>query len=190
MDILKKRSPRLIFLVLGLVILIEVVFVANAISQNPPPPKKSTSKSISDAQIALVSDQKNLKLGENLQAQIKLTTGGHPTSGTDVVLKYDPAFFNVLPSSVKAGKIYPDYPIADIDTESGTIRVSGIAGITTKGFNGVGILATVNLTTKKTGNTKISFEYKKGSTADSNVIGVADSTDLLGKVTDLEVNIR
>lgn len=186
----KKKLPRLIFLILGAIIVAEAYFVIGALRSTPPPPRRLQVRPIGDARLVLVSNKKEYKVGEFVQVQIRLDTGGHATNGTDVILKYDPEIFEASKSSVTTGKIYDDYPVADADPKAGSIKISGISNVASKGFNGVGILANLNLKAKSLGSGNISFEFKQGSTTDSNVIKLKTAEDILGKVTNLEVSIR
>jgi hypothetical protein len=186
----KKNLPKLIFLVLGIAAIIQIGFLVKSFREAPPPPQKLDARPVGKAQLHLVSEKSQYQVGETMVAQINVDSGGQPTNGTDVILKYDPAVFEATTGAIKAGPIYDDFPVLDFDRQTGTIRVSGIAGVASKGFNGVGVLATLNLKTLKSGTGEINFEFKDGSTTDSNVINLKTAEDILGKVTNLKVNVK
>lgn len=190
MDLAKKNLPKLIFLILGVVIVAEAFYVVQALRETPPPPQRLNPRPVGDAQLVAVGNKKEYGVGETIAVQIRVDTGGHPTNGTDVILKYDPTALEATGSAVSIGKIYDDYPVADFDNKDGIIKISGISNVQSKGFNGVGILANLNLSAKKAGTAALSFDFKNGATIDSNVIDQKTAEDLLGKVTNLEVNIR
>ncbi len=187
----KKNLPKIIFLVLGLIIAFEAVTAIRTLSKGvPPPPIKTQVRPITGAQIVLATSKKQVVVDDTIPVQIRVDTGGHATNGTDIIIKFDPGYFEASKSALELGKIYQDYPVADVDSKTGIIKISGIASVQSKGFNGVGILADVNLIAKKRGRTTLSVDFKEGLTSDSNVIDLKTAEDLLQKVSNLEVNIK
>lgn len=116
---------------------------------------------------------------------VNLDTGAHQTDGTDAIIKYDPAAFNV--TNIKQGTIYSDYPGNNIDATSGKITISGLASVSSP-FTGKGTLATLNFSIKdnaQTGATQITFDFdpnNKTKTSDSNVVERGTVSEVLNSV--------
>lgn len=117
---------------------------------------------------------------------VNVDTGGTETDGTDAILIYDATRFQVTPSDITAGTIYPEYP--GLTVESGKISISGFSSAS-QSFKGSGKLATVKLTipqTAPTGTTQIKFDFDpsdKTKTSDSNVVERGTIADVLNSVT-------
>jgi hypothetical protein len=186
----KKNLPKLIFIILGIFIVVQLGLLVKSYREVPPPPQKLDARAVGKAELYLVSEKKQYQVGETMVAQVSLDSGGQPTNGTDVILKYDTTVFEATTGALKAGPIYDDFPVLDFDKQTGMIRISGISSVNSKGFNGVGVLATLNLKVLKAGTGEINFEFKEGSTTDSNVINLKTAEDILGKVNNLIINIK
>lgn len=117
---------------------------------------------------------------------VMVDTGGAETDGTDAILIYDATRFQVTPSDITAGTIYPEYP--GLTVEGGKISISGFSSAS-QSFKGSGKLATVKLTipqTAPTGATQIKFDFDpsdKTKTSDSNVVERRTIADVLNSVT-------
>ncbi len=125
--------------------------------------------------------------GCNFYLAVELDTGGAPTDGTDAVLFYDPSRLTV--TSITNGTIYPEYAGNSIDSQRGTVSISGYVAADTN-FSGKGTLATVNFTvpnTAPTGVTQVTFDFdpnNKAKTIDSNVVILQEGSvlDVLNSV--------
>src|SRR5947208_953561 len=84
----KFLNPKLIFVVLGVVILVEGFFVVKNLRQAAPPPPQKISP-VEDGKITLVARKKVYKVGEVVPVAVRVSTGGHPVDGVDVILKYN-----------------------------------------------------------------------------------------------------
>lgn len=180
---------RIIYLVLGMVVIVELILGIKTLFA-PLPKTKQVQKiqPITDAKIILASTGKSFKVGDNIPVRVNVFTGGHGTSGTDVALSYNAKVLEA--TTFTKGKIYSDFPLINIDNKTGVIRVSGIAPAGKKGFAGGGDLGIINFKAKQAGQTSLTIDFKKGATYDSNVMGTADSQDILGNVTNLSLTIK
>lgn len=184
-----RFNPKIIYLILGVVILVEVFFGLKVLTRSTPPPPAKLQP-LSGAEIILVSPKKEYKVGDNIPVSVRVSTGGHPSDGTDLILRYDPTLVEATISALRRGRIYPEYPVTEVDSKSGVIRMSGIASTSVGGFNGVGVFATLNLKAKQAGKTTLMVDFKKGETTDTNVVEAKTATDLLEEVSDLELTIK
>lgn len=162
------------------------LFKSYSASFIPPPPEV---EGIKGGEIGLLSSKDTLKVNEGVRVTIKISTGGHPTRGTDVILKFDPNYLVASTSSIYKSRIYPQYPQVNLDNKSGTLRISAVSPETNKTFNGVGTLAFLDFKAKQVGKTKIYVDFEKNNTSDSNIIEAGSSNDILEKVNQLNFNI-
>lgn len=185
---------KIIFWILGLIILIELLFavwVLKAPLPSPTPPSASLPiRPKERGEIQLLSSKKNYQVGEMIPLTIRVSTGGQPTFGTDLILRFDPKILEASSSAIKPGNIYSEYPLVNVNPKNGIISISGITRVGQTGFEGVGVLATLNLKAKKAGVTTLSVDFKPGSTADSNIIEAKTVKDILRRVQNLELVIR
>lgn len=163
------KYTALVLLLLGQLFLPSVVFAQNPVA----------SLSLSPATATF-----NRSCSYNLD--VNVDTGGAETDGTDAILIYDATRFQVTPSDITAGTIYPEYP--GLTVESGKISISGFSSAS-QSFKGSGKLATVKLTipqTAPTGATQIKIDFDpsdKTKTSDSNVVERGTIADVLNSVT-------
>lgn len=147
---------------------------------------------LSNASLTLIPDKSSYKVGDTVVVDVKLFTGGYTTDSTDLVVKYDPAFLRPQREAfISVGQIYSEYPPAQNEVKGG-IGLIGISGITipgTNSFSGVGSFARLNFTALKNGQTNLEIDYKEGSTADSNVVLVSTTKDILGSTENAQINI-
>lgn len=155
---------------------------------------KSNIAASSTPTLSLVLKNSQLAVGNQVQIPISLNTAGKKIIGVDVVIKYDPQMLQATNSGTirvfQPGKLFDEYPIATADPTRGQILVSGIASIGKNGFNGVGVLGTLSLTTLKAGQTTLKFDYLPNGTTDSNMIEQTTGDDILGGVEDLTLTIK
>lgn len=184
------QTWKIIYPILGIVAVLELIFGIKTLLAPLPKSQSQKLQSISDARIVLVSAKSSYKVGESIPIKVRVVTSGHITSGTDLVLRFDPKLIEASPTSFARGKIYNDYPQVSIDSKAGVIRISGVSSTKKVGFIGVGELGTVTLKAKAGGTTMLTVDFKKGLTNDSNVIDASDSKDVLGIVYNLKLTIN
>lgn len=181
---------RTIFIILGVVIVLEIIFSIRMLTSPISTKKVAKIAPISGGQIILTTAQRNYALGETVPVTIRVSTGGHITDGTDVVLKYDPKILEAPKDNFfTKGTIYGDYPPINIDRAKGIVRLSGITILSKSGFNGVGVLGILNFKASAPGKVNLSLESKKGSTTDSNIIEGKTAQDILSQVDDRQVTV-
>lgn len=184
-------NPKIILLILGVAVLGELIFAVVTLTKGVPPVGGSRLTSLNKANIALLLPKSEYKVGETLAIKIRVDTNGNKTSGTDVLLRFDPKIFEASGDGViTKGTIYQDYPVASVDPKVGLITISGISPSKDSGFKGAGILATVNLKAKASGQTKITLDFTNGSSKDTNILDAGSSRDLLQKVIPLSLTIK
>lgn len=183
----KILQPKIIFPLLAVLLILEAVFILGNNFKNPVSQKASNQPSLQTS-FNLLGPQSTVRVGQNFEVKAMLITG-RPSSGADLVLKYDPNALEASSSAVSSGKIFADYPLSLVDQKNGVIRVSGVSQ---KGdyFNGTGLFAIIRFTAKRSGETKLSLEFKKGETKDSNVLDSQTVTDTLENVQDLNLVIQ
>lgn len=179
-----KNIKKIIFGSLILVAIIEVIFGYKTLTAGP---KVQKVWPLSDAAVVLDSPSLNYQVGDTVTLNIRVSTGGRMTDSADLIIRYDPSVLESLGNSAKTSLLYADYPINEV--QNGTIKISGTTPKNTEGFVGVGNLAEVTFKAKVQGKTKISVDFTKGSTTDSNVIESGTNVDVLSSAYDLEVGI-
>src|SRR3989344_4187080 len=129
-------SYKIIYVLLVLVIVVELGLGLKTLLT--PLPQAGQVQSVSDGQVILSAEKTGFKVDEEIPVDIKLSTGGHTTVGTDLVLKFDPNFLEVSGDDFfEKGNAYTDYPGVSLDKENSQIILSGIVLNDEEGFNGV-----------------------------------------------------
>lgn len=185
---IKSHLPKIIFGLLGAIILVEVIIGVRTFfnSSFPPVPK---IQPLGFGKIILDVPKTNYQIGEEVPVEVRIVTAGKTTDSTDLVLHYNPKQVQMIASKLKLGSIYFDYPIADDDTPTGIIRISGITPPGEEGFNGIGTFATIPFKTLKEGDASFSVEFTKDSTTDSNLVESGAPKDILTEVRDRDIKI-
>lgn len=192
-----KLSPiKVVFILLGLIIVGEVIWaISNFVSFSPAGQQNATvvsSKVVSPkaaAQVTLSTDKPVVKVGEKITVVINVSAN-KLTDATDLIINFDPSLLSVETQNQKAvvtGQIYSDYPVNSVDQTKGKITVSGIT-IAPGGVITNGVFGTINLVAKAPGSAKLSLEFTKDATTDTNVVESAGG-DILESVSDLTINI-
>lgn len=150
----------------------------------------SQADPLTKASLDLVADKASYVKGEAMVIDVKLSTGGHTTDSTDIVVKYDPAFLEPDSKNFAAtGGLYSEYPAVQVEKENGLIGISGITSPDSNGFKGEGSFAKLSFKAIKSGQTRVAIDFVPGQTADSNVV-LSDSTvDILGSVKNADIII-
>lgn len=181
------HGPKLIFVILGLVLLAELLYGIKMFRQvTPPPPAKI--QPISGAKLVLISPKKVYTVGDLVPVTIRVATGGRAVDGVDVLLKYDAKVLEATSGGIKKGVIFSEYPLLSVDQKTGLVRISGIGP--TKSFSGIGVLATINFTGRSAGDVKLTFDFEPNSTSDSNVVEARTTKDILEQVFNLDLTVR
>lgn len=192
----------LIRIVIGLIFIGLIIFIVfqiyNAIQllskTGSPPSTSSNNSSAASPTVGLSIANPDIAVGSQIQVPISVNTSGKKVIGVDVVIKYDPQFFQATNSGTlkvfQPSQIFDEYPIAVADTNRGEIRVSGIASNSQSGFNGIGVLGTLTLKTLKTGQSTLTFDYLPNGTTDSNMVEYMTGVDILSAVENLDLTIR
>lgn len=186
----KFFTPKIIFVILAAVVLVEVVFAIRTLSA-PTPKAVVKSKVPLKSQVSLVSVKKEYIVKDVVPVSVMVETGNHKTIGTDVIFHYDPKILEATSSAVIVkGKIYQDYPAAGIDSQTGTVTISGINSSSQPNFQGSGLLATINFRAKAAGQTTVTLDFTPDSTTDTNMVDSTSGEDVLESVENLSLTIR
>lgn len=188
------KTWKIIYPILGIMVIVELILGFKALLAPLPQSQGQKLLPIKDAKLILVHPTKglNFKVGDDISVPIRVSTGGHYTSGTDLILRYDPKVLEPAQDFFLLGKIYDSYPLTNIDRKEGVIKVSAVVSAGKKGFNGIGELGIANFTAKAKGDANLTIVFSKpGLTSDSNVFATDEgSKDVLGTVTNLKLNIK
>lgn len=180
--------PKMLFIVLGVVILLEVIYAAKVLTS---PASVSTSGArraetvFSKGRISLESVKINYLIGETVTVNVSVDSGGRSLEGTDVIVHFDPKVLEATSGGLVKGKIFDEYPLLSLDNKKGLISISGIGS-----FKGRGQFASVDFKAKTAGSTSVVIDYQKGSTADSNLVEAGTSKDILESVENLNLDIQ
>lgn len=196
---IKKNIVKIIIALLVIGVVAGLIFGGVKLPLPMPSPSGSGTLNILaprvnglvDASLSLIPDKASYKSGDLVAIKVKLFTGGYTTDSADLVVKYDPAFLAPEEENffALAGDLYSEYPAMQVDKEQGLIGISGITVPGSDSFNGVGIFATLYFTALKDGQTKVSVDFEKEATADSNVVLSGGTQDILGIVNDADILI-
>lgn len=186
------QTWRIIYPILGIVVIVELIWgLKTLLTPLPKSPAQVQKVSpISGAQIFLLSSKTTYKIGDQIPVTVKISTGGHTTSGTDLILTFDPKVLEVSPTAFNRGKIYNDYPLVSSDSKAGIVRISGVVSTAKGAFGGIGELGVINFKAKASGETALTVDFKRGQTNDSNVISIKTNEDILEKVSNLSILIK
>lgn len=197
----QKKKTRFFFIFLGVAILAEVVWAVFHLTDplkffrnrsTPPPFLPAAKKGIS---LLLDPPLGEFTQGVLVEIGVVLDSRGSPVLGVDAILRFDPNFWEIIDGDPEAkgvqivpGTIFSRHLGNKVNLSQGRITFSGLAEID-QPFFGRGILAKIQLVSKKKGTTKIFFEHQSGATDDSNVAG-GGSKDLLDKAVGGEYIIK
>lgn len=190
MDSFKKLlTPKLIFIVLGVVLAGELIWaVVTFVKPAPPLPVVPKIQPVSGAKMVLVSPKKSYNVGEVVPVALRVATGGRLIDGVDALIKFDPKILEATSGAVRKGVIFPEYPLLSVDPKAGLVKISAITGA--KNFSGIGVLANVSFKAKSAGSTKLMIDFEKDQTTDSNVVEVGTTKDVLDEVFNLEITVK
>lgn len=201
-----KLSRKTLFIIVGAVIVVELVWAGLTLTGNPlskiklgsATPQDNTSaesniiipKDIKTT-ISLSAPKNQIKVGEKITVSININSSKF-TDGTDLILFYDPKLVTLVAdkntAAVEVGKIYEDYPLNAVDSNNGKVLFSGIS-TQISGIIPQGVLGTFILEGKTAGKAKIMIDFTPGSTVDSNVVETSTAQDVLVSVQNLDLEI-
>lgn len=200
MDKIKQfLTIRNIFIVAGIVVLIEVIWSVWVLTKPSPlgvpivenPISKNTQVVESKiTTLSLLPDKASLKKGEKLSVNINASSIVN-SIGVDLVISYDPKLLTVSTTKagpVKTGTIFKDYPLNRLDDKNGKITISGITDVK-DGVLAEGLFGSIDFVAKASGKAMISLDFTPGNTADSNITDVKTGKDVLQKVENTQIEI-
>lgn len=194
MDKFKKffSGPRIIFAILGIIILAEVIYAVRVLSTPVSPAGPADTKVIpvsSSGRISLNTSKTNFSVNEIVPVVVMIDSGGKNLDGADLIVRFDPKALEATPGALIAGSIFDEYPLLSIDTKVGLLSASGVSSLR-PGFTGTGQFVLVNFRAKTKGSTYLTVDFTKDSTADSNLVERGTSKDVLENVDNLNINVQ
>lgn len=184
--------PKIVFIILGIIILVEAVYAVRVLTV-PTPPLPSSSKaaaeSLSEAKISLTVPKLSYGVGEVIPVAVTVNTGGRSIDGVDLIVRFDPKAVEVVQGSLIAGKIFSEYPLLAQDAKVGLISISGVSSVNSS-FTGQGEFALLSLRAKLSGRTSLVIDFQKGITTASNLVEASTSKNILDTVGNLELTIQ
>lgn len=194
-----ERLPGVVFIILSLIIVGELIWGVYYLTR--PRPQTPTQKNLnlsflpekSSVEIALVSPDTNVNVGDNVLVDIVVSGNVPDVVGVDLVLKYDKDFLSLEGSSLATfirGSLFSEYLGESKQTTDGVFRISGITSSPIPSIKGGKKFGSLNFKAVKSGLAKIQIDFIKGGTVDTNVLNEDADGDVLDKVTNLEVKIN
>lgn len=188
--------PKIIFIILGIIVLIEVIFTIKALIAplpgSTPPANQAAVPSAVGAKIgkiSLVTSKSVFRVGETVPVSVIVDTGGNRVTGVDVLVNFDPKILEATTAGLVKKKMFDEYPLLSVDQKKGLVSISGIKSAK-NGFVGAGQFAVINFTAKTVGKASLVIDFKKGSTTASNLIESNTAKNILEQVGNLEVTIQ
>jgi len=181
-----NNKKALVFVAVSFFVIVELIWGINYLKTLPQP--TAPTQAATGALLSFSPAQKAVKVGEGFDIELVLDTKGVKTSGTDVIITYDPTVIEVL--DVRPGLLYQKYPLNEVDSTGGKIGFSGIA-TPPKTFSGKGTLAYLKVRALRAGTATLALEFEKGETTDSNVVQAESAgKDVLDKVINAYYSIK
>ena len=181
-----NNKKALIFVAVSFFVVVELIWGINYLKTLPQPSAPVAAET--GALLSFSPAQKVVRVGEEFEVELILDTKSVKTSGTDVIINYDPTVVEVL--NVRPGLLYQKYPLNEVDAASGKIGFSGIA-TSPKAFSGKGTLAYLKLKPLKAGVATLGIEFTKDVTTDSNVVQAGSGgKDVLEKVINAYYSVK
>lgn len=187
----KRFNPKIIFIILGIILLVEVVYAIRVLTAPAPtsPPPVVTDVQKAGGKISLNTPKTNFVVKEVVPVSVMVDTGGHTLSGADLIIRYDPKILEATKGAGVKGKIFDEYPLMSVDTKNGLIAISGISNL--QGFVGSGQFAIINLKAKSPGKTILTIDFAdKNVTTDSNLVEATTSKDILEQAESISLEVR
>lgn len=196
----QKNQHKLFFVslfsVLFLIFVLLIVLVLSskknikkpeAMSTTVPSAMPTPSPEIGNGQMILNTSRAPVTQNTLIPVTVEASSAGKAITGYDMILKYDPAYIQVVSHTNKN----TNFTIYKTDKNK-----EGLAIFTgTKNFNATSQvldnneLFDIQLKALKPGNTKVDIEYIAGSKADSNLVDT-ENKDILGRVAGITITIE
>ncbi len=194
--IMSKQTHALGWMIISIIILAFIVFalkyskveVGDGLTITTKISRPKIFKDLDKkAVLSLITQEKEVAVGETVNVSIYLDTQGKLVDGVDVILKYDTIILKAKDKEVKKGEVFSNVMTNEIDQKTGLIKFSALSqpGQT---FSGTGTLVTLNFKALRSGQTAIAFVFEKGSTEETNV--ASQGKDILKEVKNLELIIN
>lgn len=132
--------------------------------------------------------QKSVKAGGKVSVNVAFVAEGKKLDGSDVILKFDPNFL-VADKSLVFGDYFSNYPRKEVDNSKGIIKVTGFTPKKADPITVLTSLFTVTFQAKKTGTTKITFDFVKWATSTTTLVEKGTSKNLLGTANEAVLTI-
>lgn len=188
--------PKAIFLILGIILLIELIYAVRVLIipvPTPRPVNSAVNQVVTQhkaGRISLVASKKIYRVNEVVPVSVLVNTGGSMLDGVDLIVHFNPKILQATPAGLVKGKILDDYPTLAVDSNKGLISISGISNVK-NGYEGTGLFALINLRAKAPGATSLTIDFQgKAVTTDSNLVESTTSKDILEQVDNLELNVQ
>lgn len=184
--------PKIIFTVLGIIVLVELILAVRVFfAPTPLPAPQAKNQTVIKAvrKISLNTAKTAFSLNETIPVSVVIDTGSNEISGMDLIVHFDPKILDASTGAIVKGNIVDEYPLANVDSKKGLISISGIEKEQNT-FKGVGQFALINFTAKAAGKTSLTIDFIKGSATASNLVDAATSANILEQVNNLELEIR
>lgn len=183
-------GPKIVFVILGVVVLIEIIYAARVLI-SPASSSLSAGQTANQTigRISLTTPKTTVKVNETIPVVVAVNTGSYAVDGIDLVVNFDPKILEVIPEELNKGKLLDEYPLVAANIKTGVISISGISN-KDSGFKGTGEFAYISFRAKQKGQTSLTVNFQKGSTANSNLVEVKSSKNILEQVDNLQLTIQ
>lgn len=182
--------PKIIFLSLGIIVIIELIYAVRTLSLSAPSqPSASPIVKSTTAKISLNAAKTTFRVNEVVPVTVAIDTGGRSIDGVDLIVQFDPETLEITKAGLEKGDIIDEYPLMSVDVDSGLVSISGISNLGGS-FAGKGEFATLNFKAKQAGSTSLTVNFEKDTTTASNLIEINTSKNILEEVDNLEITIE
>lgn len=138
---------------------------------------------------SVVFEDKKPKVGQPISAIVSFSAKGKRIVGTDVILHFDPAFL-VPDKKLKLLDFFTRYPRQEVDLVKGTIKVTGFQAKNDQPLTTPNVLFIATFQVKKTGATRLWFDFVPGKTNLTTLVEKGTSKNILGIVKDAAITIE
>lgn len=189
--LLKIGLPKIIFLILGMIIIGEIGFAVWVLTRpvtkvsSTPLPKIEESA----GRLILTAEKKIYKVNDVIKVTIG-QAGSKSVRGTDIVIKYDPKVLEATSGAFEKGTSYKEYSNLLVDSRLGTIQISGFTAVNERAVSGTGVFGTLNFKAKQVLKTQLTLDFTPGLTTDSNIVDAKSNQDILEKGFNLDLEIQ
>lgn len=187
----KIGLPKIIFLILGMIIVGEIGFAAwvlarpvAKVSSTPPLQVKEAA-----GKLILTAPKKIYQVGDIIKVTVGQTSSKN-VRGTDIVINYDPKILEASGGAFEKGTSYKEYSNLLVDSRLGTIQISGFTAINERAVSGTGVFGALNFKAKQALKTQVTLDFTPGLTTDSNIVDAKSNQDILEKVFNLDLEIQ